>query len=105
MTRFVGLIGVKEDPVEIRPGIFESTITETKISGNIRIGNVRHRDSELQQDSVTANHVVSIIATEASMADYSSVVYITWQGRKWSVKSIEYIRPRINMTLGGLYNE
>lgn len=105
MTRFVGLIGVKQPSVETEPGIYESNITEKKISGSIRIGNVRHRDSELQQDSVTANHVVSIIAPESTMSDYSSVVYITWQSRKWSVKSIEYIRPRINMTLGGLYNE
>jgi len=48
---------------------------------------------------------LSIITPEDSIINFTEVVYIWWQGRKWSVRSIEYKRPRIELTLGGLYND
>lgn len=104
MSRFKGVVGLRGDPVETKPGIFVESISERVFRGELRNNNVRWRSGELAQDSVSANHVVSIIGPESLLSDFSGAVYVVWQSRKWTVKSMQYIRPRLNLTLGDLYN-
>jgi hypothetical protein len=103
MTKFRGSIGIDRGSVETSPGIFEPNIEEVEITGEMRNLSARWQSHE-QRDSVSARHVLSIVTPENSIIDFSEVVYIIWQMRKWSVVSIEYKRPRIELALGGLYN-
>lgn len=103
MSRYRGSIGINRDPVETAPGIFTAVIDEVEVSGEIRSIGARWQNAEMR-DSVVARHVLSIVTPEDSIINFTEVVYIVWQGRKWSVVSIEYKRPRIELTLGGLYN-
>ena len=89
--------------VETSPGIFEETIDEVEITGEIRNLGARWQKANLG-DTVSARHVLSIVTPEDSIVDFTEVVYVIWQSRKWYVVSIEYKRPRIELTLGGLYN-
>jgi hypothetical protein len=104
MSRFTVIIGISEDPLEIKPGIFEPSIIEREFNGEIRNSRIRWSGGESLQDEVKVNHVVSIIGPETLMDDFSEAVYVIWQSRKWTVSNIQYIRPRINLTLGGQYN-
>jgi len=103
MSKFRGSIGIDRGSEETSPGIFEPTIEEVEVTGEIRNQSARWQSHE-QRDSVTAKHVLSIVTPESSIVDYTEVVYINWQSRKWSVVAIQYMRPRIELTLGGLYN-
>lgn len=103
MTKFWGSIGINRGPEETAPGIFEQTIEEVEVAGEMRNLKARWQSHELR-DTVSARHVLSVVTPEDSIIDFIEVVYIIWQGRKWSVVSIEYKRPRIELTLGGLYN-
>ena len=103
MSRFRGNIGMNRGPVETDPGVFTQTIEEVEVSGEIRGLGLRWQNAEMR-DSLRARHVLSIITPEHSIIDFTEVVYIWWQGRQWSVVAIEYKRPRIELTLGGLYN-
>ena len=103
MTKFRGSIGIDRGSVETSPGIFEPTIEEVEVTGEMRNQSARWRSHE-QGDSVSARHALSVVTPESSIIDFSEVVYVIWQSRKWSVVSIEYKRPRIELTLGGLYN-
>ncbi len=103
MTKFRGSIGINRGSVETSPGIFEATIEDVEVTGEIR--NIRSRwPNHGQGEEVSARHVLSIVTPEDSVIDYTEVVYIWWQGRKWSVRAIEYKRPRIELSLGGLYH-
>jgi hypothetical protein len=104
VARYSGYIGVKNDPVEVRPGVFTQDISEIEVSGQLKPKPWRWSAGELAQDKATAGHIISIIAPESTIGDWGEVLYATWQGRKWAVKSVEYARPRINLTLGGYYN-
>lgn len=104
MARYTGVIGVRGSATETSPGIFESTVDELPISGEVRIKPSRWRGGELQHNELKANHVISIIAPESTISSWGTILYVTWQGKKWVVTGIEYIRPRINLNLGGLYN-
>lgn len=104
MARFAGIVGMKEDPIETSPGIFEVVVTEKKVSGEIIYKPVRWTSGELSQDGVTVNHSLSILADASSLEDFSKAAYVEWQGVRWTVTAIDYRRPRIFLTLGGIYN-
>lgn len=103
MSRFRGPIGINRGPREIAPGIFEAIIEEVTVNGEMR--NLSARWSQQSaNESLVAKHVLSVVTPEKSDIDFNAVVYIEWQGRQWSVTSIQYNRPRVELTLGGLYN-
>lgn len=103
MSRFRGYIGLNRGTKEIEPGIFEPVIEEVEVTGEIRHSGPRW-SAQGMRDSLSARHVLSTVTPEDKIAEFTEVVYIWWQDRKWSVTEIEYKRPRIELTIGGLYN-
>lgn len=103
MTKFRGSIGINRGSNETDPGIFVPEIEELEVTGEIRFSGPRWPNAGMR-DSVSARHVLSIVTPEDSIIDFTEVVYAWWQGRKWSIVSIEYKRPRIELTFGELYN-
>lgn len=103
MTRFRGPIGINRGVVETAPGIFTPYIDEVVVYGEIR--NVGTRWSQQNaSETVKAQHLLSVVTPEDSDIDFNEVVYVYWKRRKWAVTSIKYARPRVDLTLGGLYN-
>lgn len=103
MTKFWGKIGFNRGDTEGEPGIFTSTIEEVEVSGKMRLEGARWQNHELG-GTIAAKHVLSIVTPEDSTIDFAEAVYICWQNQKWSIVAIKYLRPRIELTLGGLYN-
>ena len=103
MSKFRGSIGINRGSVETSPGIFEPSIEELEVTGEMRNLSAKWRSHE-QRESVSIRHALSIVTPEDSIIDYTEVVYVIWQSQKWSVVSIEYKRPRIELALGGVYN-
>lgn len=104
MSRVRVLVGIKTQAVNTSPGIFEDIIVESKVSGDMEYKPIRWSVDELAQDSARLNHTFSFISRGSVSVDFSSAVYVVWQGKKWTVSSISYPSPRIKFTLGGLYN-
>jgi len=103
MTRFWGNIGINRGTQTTAPGIIENVIEEMKVKGEIR--NVKASWSQqAMNDGIRMQHLLSVVTPEDSEIDFNEVVYIVWQGRKWAVTSIQYNRPRVELTMGGLYN-
>lgn len=103
MAKFWGPIGIKRGSRETDPGIFEEVIEEVEVAGEMRNLRTRWQGHE-QRDTVSAKHILSVVTPEDSIIDFTEVVYVVWQGRKWSTVAIQYKRPRVELTLGGLYN-
>jgi len=103
MTRYRGSIGINRAHTETAPGIFQATIEDIEVTGEIRSIGARWPNAGMQ-DGLKARHVLSIVTPEDSDVDFTEVAYILWKGRKWDVISIEYKRPRVELGLGGLYN-
>lgn len=78
-------------------------IDEVVVRGELR--NVQASWSQQSMnDTVRARHVLSVVTPEKSTIDFNAVVYVVWFNQKWTVTSIQYKRPRVELTLGGLYN-
>jgi len=103
MARFQGKIGMNRGPVETEPGIFTVTTDEIEVSGTMMSLGARWSAGGFQE-GLSVKHILSILVPEKESIDFNEVVYVIWHDRKWKIASISYERPRINLTLGGLYN-
>jgi len=103
MGKFYGAIGYAETS-EVARGVYENTITEKKYSGDV-LRNVKNwQAGETLNDDVVLSNKISIIADLFAYENFQTIRYVTWMGASWEVKSIEILRPRIILTIGGVYN-
>ena len=105
MAKFFGEVGFAqtvEDPVG--SGIWKETLTKRNYYGDV-IRNVRKLISqESVNDSVNVTNTVSIISDPYANEHFFAIRYVTWQSVRWKVSDVEVQYPRLNLTLGGVYN-
>ena len=104
MNRYSGVIGVRGEPVETSPGIFDDGLFEVHVTGKVYRKHSRWSQGEASQDEIQINHVIKFIPTDSILSNLDGVAYATYQGTKWVVRSLEYNRPSLEISLGGVYN-
>jgi len=103
MAKFQGIVGyIKTEKTE--PGVYSEVVTERVYVGDILRNNQNWEKSETLNDNFTINNRFSIISDEFAYENFPYIRYITYSGVKWSIKSIEIQRPRLVITVGGVYN-
>lgn len=102
--KFYGVIGFvyKE---QIRPGIHTQVAEEHEAYGDV-LSNVRRweTDNDINDDLIVSNQI-SVIASRFFCEHLGAMRYVRWNGTAWKIKSANLVRPRIILTLGGVYNE
>ena len=102
--KFYGKVGYAE-PIEHKPGVFGEKITERMYYGEVTRNSRRWESSEHQNDNLTINNAIDILADAYAMNHFYAIRYVEWQGVKCKVNYAEVQRPRISLTLGGIYND
>ena len=102
--KFFGKVGFVSQ-VEDHPGIWRSKVEEHDAYGDV-LSNVRRWDqsTETVNDSVTTTNRISIVADRFLCEHMGAMRYVRWNGTVWEIKSVELIRPRAILSLGGVYN-
>lgn len=103
MGKFYGSIGYAES-IETSPGVWEENITEKAYYGDIIKLSRRMLTSEHLNSDLTMSHQISIVADPYAYENFHAIRYIKWMGSKWQVTNVEVQRPRLILTIGGLYN-
>jgi hypothetical protein len=103
MTKYAGLVGyvTQEETV---PGVWSSVETPLIMKGDIIRETSSSQDDGKVNSNISLNHRVSLIGGAYSFKNYYFMKWIEIDGRKWEISSIEIQRPRIIVTLGGLWN-
>ena len=104
MAKFYGVIGYAETK-ETAPGVWREVITERSYYGDVIRNTRRWESSEHLNDDLNVNNLISIVADAYANENFFAMRYITWMGSKWKVTNVEVQRPRLILTIGGLYNE
>lgn len=104
MARFFGIIGYTSAQVETSPGVFENIIVEREHKGDILRDSLRTRSTPALNDDLVLTQKLSIIADAELESIFPSMVYAIVKGTRWKVISVEFQRPRIIVSLGGVYN-
>lgn len=104
MARYYGKIGYAE-PVETAPGVWEYSITTRQYYGDVIRNTRRLENGEGLNDDLNINNQFSIVADAYAYQNFHAIRYIEWMGTKWKVSSVEVERPRLVLTVGGVYHE
>ena len=103
MARFSGLVGYVTQE-ETRPGVWTPVEKSRKMKGDIIRQSSTNKSSGYVNDDVTLNHRVSLIGDAYAFDNYFNIQWVKMDTKQWKVVTIEIERPRIIVSLGGLYN-
>lgn len=105
--RFHGAVGYATS-AETSPGVWTDVITEVMYYGDV-VRNSRRLDPPptvppQENSDISLENSFSIMADEAAYANYTKMRYVVWQGDYWRVSNVEVRRPRLILTVGGIWN-
>lgn len=103
MARFCGIVGYI-DTKETSPGVWEEIPTEKTYRGDVTKNIKRYDSGENLNDDISLNNTISIIADAYAYQNYFAIRYVEWMGARWKVTSVEVQRPRLILSVGGVYN-
>lgn len=105
MAKFYGPVGYAET-VEIRPGVWDERITVRNYSGDLVRNTSRwSTSSDSTNDDLNINNQISIVADPFAYQKFHAMKYVEYLGVKWKITSVEVQRPRLILTIGGVYND
>jgi len=103
MAKFYGIIGYSVTE-ETSPGVWTESITERNYYGDVIRNTRRWQPGEGLNDNLTINNIISIVADPFAYQHFHAIRYIKWMGASWKIDNIEVQRPRLILTIGGVYN-
>ena len=104
MTKFFGKIGYAMTQ-ETKPGVWMDQIMEREYYGDLLRNSYRFQTSDKVNDDVLIANEFSIIADSFAKDNFHLTRYIEFEGTKWKITNVEVRYPRLNLTVGGIYNE
>ena len=103
MARFFGKVGY-EITEETTPGVWTATIVERDYYGDTLRNSRRLSSSDKVNDDITISNEISIIADAYAYQNFHLIRYAEFMNVKWKITNVEVQRPRLILTLGGVYN-
>lgn len=105
MSKFHGKIGyavTRENPPH--SGIWEDTIIERPYNGEEIRAISRWSFGRGVNDNVNISNSVSIVADAYAYNNFMQMRYLEFNGCLWKIESAEIQRPRLILSVGGIYN-
>ena len=105
--KFYGIVGYCESVEETgdREGNYKDVCTERHYYGDV-LRNTRRFDSNTDStlDDLNMNNSFSILADAYAFEHFWAMKYVCWMGARWKITNVEVQRPRLILTVGGVYN-
>lgn len=102
MAKWFGKIGYAVTE-ETEPGTWEETIVEREYFGDVTSDRRKRQNSGEVNDNINLANVISIIADPFAYQNCSNMAYVEIMGSKWKISDVEVQRPRLILTVGGVY--
>ena len=103
MAKWYGEIGFAET-VETKPGVWVEQITKRNYYGDVTRDSRRLQTANKLNDNVNISNQISIISDPYANENFHSMRYAFYMGTRWKITDIEVQYPRLNLTLGGVWN-
>lgn len=104
--KFSGLVGYcySVEGTGDREGIWEDVVTERPYFGDVLQFNPRWDAGKDIHDDQRLVNKISIVADAFVWQHVADLKYVQWNGTKWKVTAVEVLRPRLILTLGGVWH-
>lgn len=105
MAKYYGKVGYSET-VEMPEGsgVWVSTIVERHYYGDVIRNMAKNVPGVSLNNDIHIENRISILADPYAYQNFSNIKYVEWMGNLWVVSSIEVQRPRLILSIGGVYN-
>ena len=103
MAKFCGKVGFAITE-ETRPGVWTPTITEREYYGDVINDARRLQTIDQLNDDIVVSNRISIVIDAFANENFHSIRFVEYMGTVWKVTNAEVQRPRLILTLGGVYN-
>ena len=103
MAKWFGKVGYAVTE-ETEPGIWEETITDREYYGDVISNRFKRQNSGDVNDDINVSQIISIVADPFAYQHCSKIIYVEYMGSKWKISDVEPIFPRLQLTIGGVYN-
>lgn len=103
MSKFYGKIGFSKI-VNSSPGVWKEDIVERDYVGDLIRMSISSQNSNNINDNVMINHKISIVCDNYAYDNHNLIRYVILNNSKWKVTNIEIERPRLILSLGGIFN-
>lgn len=104
MAKFSGIVGFVEQEKKT-PGVWTDKKTERSYRGDVLRNTVKVKAGDGLNDNLTVSNRISITADAYANETFFAIRYVVWMGTKWKVTEVEVKRPRLLLTIGGVYND
>lgn len=101
--KFRGKIGFSR-PIEPKPGVSTHEIEERSYKGDILKDYRKWDGAETLNDDLSINNTISVVADPYLRSHFHDIKYVKWNKGCWKVNSVNFMHPRIEIHLGGVYN-
>lgn len=103
MAKFYGMIGFATQE-ETSPGIWEDAIIERPYKGDVLANGRRWIEvNDQMNDNFTITNKFSVISDAFLYRHIPVMRYITYMGAKFKITSVDVERPRVIISVGGVY--
>ena len=103
MNRFYGAVGFVAD-TDKGSSVWVQDPCERMYYGNVIRNRKQWEGAQQVNEDISVNNQISIVSDDYMCANMANIRYVRWGGAIWRVTSVEELRPRILLTLGGVYN-
>lgn len=103
MSKWYGKVGYAITE-EIEPGVWVDHIVERNYYGDVTSNYWKRESSDKVNDNINISNVISIVADPFAYNKCSNMVYVEYMDTKWKVTNIDVQRPRLILTVGGVWN-
>lgn len=103
MAKWYGKVGYILNE-ETKPGVWQPSPTERQYFGDLLTNMAKWSSSGQVNDNLDVANKISIVADPFAYQNFSKIRYVEFMDALWKVTSVEVQRPRLILTVGGVYN-
>lgn len=103
MAKYYGMIGYAE-VVNAGVGVWAERMVERPSYGDLIQNTKRDETGKGLNDDIRLDNNISIIMDPYAIQNFARIRYATFMGERWKVSSVKVERPRLLLSMGGVYN-
>lgn len=104
MAKYFGKIAFGEE-YEAAQDVWKKRVVSRDYYGDVLTTSRRYDEStDTVNGKISTSDRISIVADAYAMGHFYNILWVEYMGAKWIAKEVSVSRPRLTITLGGLYN-